>query len=71
MIDYITVAAIRWINLMESKRNTTQKDPTTKEIKEEGMPRCRNCLSRMSVVEIEGKQKLWCFHCDSQRLGGY
>lgn len=70
MIDSIMVGVTRWINLM-ADRNTTQKDPNTKKVIEKGMPRCRSCTARMSVVETQdGKQRLWCFHCESPLLGG-
>lgn len=56
--------------MADKAKNTTQKDPTTKRVREEGMPRCKNCLSRMTIVEINAASKLWCYICDSYRLGG-
>lgn len=50
-------------------RNTTQKDKDQGKVIEEGKPRCKNCFSRMSLVELDdGTPKLWCFNCDSPRL---
>lgn len=49
-------------------KNTTQKDPNTKKVIEKGQPRCKQCFGRMSIVEINGTQKLWCFNCDSHLL---
>lgn len=69
MIDYITVAVTKWINLM-ADRNTTQKDKQHGKVIETGTPRCKNCHSRLSVVEIQGTTKLWCILCDAPRLGG-
>lgn len=67
MIDYITVAAIKWTNLM-ADRNTTQKDKDRGKVIETGVPRCKNCFSRMTIVEIGNTNKLWCYICDAQKL---
>lgn len=66
MIDSISVGVTRWINLMADKvRNTTKKNKEDGEIVETGKPRCKRCFSRLTIVELNGSQKLWCINCDA------